>query len=363
MRIARADTILLEIPFELHGSGVGIMPTAWRTLDFMLVRLEDERGHVGWGEGFGYHLTRASKAVADRLILPALVGAEVEDVPAWNLRCQRAIHMFGRFGVTVFALSGVDMALWDLAAKREGAPLHALLGGAARRTVPLYASLVRFSDAAIVADMTARALGAGFDRIKLHEVGLTEIEAARRAAGPGVSVALDVNCGWSEAFVARHADRLAAVAPEWIEEPVFPPEDFAALARLRRGPFAIAAGENLTTARQCAEMLEAGAVDVFQPSVTKVGGVSEYLAAIDAAPEGVRLCPHSPYFGPGLHASLHVAAARPRIEALEWNFVEPEGWLTDWPARRSGPMLAVDDRPGLGFEPDGAVLSRWRVAT
>lgn len=361
MRIERAETMLLEIPFELHGSGVGIMPTAWRTLDFMLVRLEDDRGHVGWGEGFGYHLTAASRAVADRLILPTLVGAEVEDVPAWNLAAQRAVHMFGRFGVTVFALSGVDMALWDLAAKRRGEPLHALLGGAARREVPLYASLVRFSDAGIVSDMARRASGAGFDRIKLHETGLPEIEAAR-AAAPGASIALDVNCGWSEAFLAEHEARLAAVAPEWVEEPVFPPEDFGALARLRGGPFAIAAGENLCTARQCGEMLGAGAVDVFQPSVTKVGGVSEYVAALDAAPGGVRLCPHSPYFGPGLHASLHVAAARPRIEALEWNFVEPAGWLTDWPARREGPVLAVDDRPGLGFEPDEAALARWRTA-
>ena len=363
MRIKAAETLLVEIPFELRGTGVGIMPTAWRTLDFMLVRLVDDHGHVGWGEGFGYHVTRATKAVADRLILPTLVGSEVEDIPAWNLATQRAIHMFGRFGASIFALSGVDMALWDLAAKREGMPLHALLGGSVRREVPLYASLVRFSNPGIVADMVSRAMAAGLDRLKLHEVGLAEIEAARRAAGPRTSIALDVNCGWSEDFLARHEARLAAVYPEWIEEPVFPPEDLAALARLRGGPFAIAAGENLATARQCAEMLAAGAVDVFQPSVTKVGGVSEYLAALDAAPEGVRLCPHSPYFGPGLHASLHVAAARPRVEALEWNFVAPEAWLTDWPARRDGPRLRIDDRPGLGFEPHEAVLRRYEVMT
>ena len=88
--------------------------------------LEDELGNVGWGEGFGYSLIDATKSVIDRLILPTLVGQTIDDIPAWNLKTQRQLHMFGRYGVTIFAISGVDIALWDLKAKRAGKPLHAL---------------------------------------------------------------------------------------------------------------------------------------------------------------------------------------------------------------------------------------------
>ncbi len=111
MRIVKAETSIVEIPFELRGSGVGIMPTAWKGLEFTLVRLEDERGNAGWGEGFGYFTTDATKAVMDRLILPTLIGAAIDDIPAWNLRTQRQIHMFGRHGITIFAIGGVDTAL------------------------------------------------------------------------------------------------------------------------------------------------------------------------------------------------------------------------------------------------------------
>ena len=77
VKIVAAETCVVEIPFALRGSGVGIMPTAWRSLEFALVRLEDERGNVGWGEGFGYFTVDATKAIMDRLILPTLVGAKI----------------------------------------------------------------------------------------------------------------------------------------------------------------------------------------------------------------------------------------------------------------------------------------------
>jgi L-alanine-DL-glutamate epimerase-like enolase superfamily enzyme len=364
MRIVKAETSIIEIPFALKGTGVGIMPTAWKSLEFALVRLEDELGNVGWGEGFGYFTVDATKAIVDRLILPALVGTTVDTVAEWNLRTQRQIHMFGRFGITIFAISGVDIALWDLAAKRAGLPLCRLLSGAqVRDSVPFYASLVRYADERLVSEACAAALDAGFNDIKLHETRLPEIEAGRSALGPERKMCVDVNCGWSSEFVRENAEHLARLNLWWLEEPVFPPEDFEALRRLRRSPSPIAAGENYATARQCLAALDAEAVDILQPSITKVGGVSEYLKVIDAAAErGVTMMPHSPYFGPGLFASLHVAAARPSVGALEWNFVQPEAWLADIESRRSGSQVAVPQVPGIGFEPDPDVLRRYRRA-
>ena len=357
MRVVHAETSIVEIPFQLQGSGVGIMPTAWKSLEFALVRLEDELGNVGWGEGFGYFTVDATKAILDRLILPTLIGATIDDIPAWNLRTQRQIHMFGRHGISIFAISAVDIGLWDLAARRAGVPLYRLLATAPPRTaIPFYASLVRYGDPALVRGACQAAIAAGFDSIKLHEVGLPEIHAGRDALGPDRAMCVDVNCGWSVEFVARNAGALGDLNLSWLEEPIFPPEDYAALRSLRGKPAPIAAGENWTTARQFDDALAAQAVDIVQPSITKIGGVSEYVSAIDAAAlAGVRVMPHSPYFGPGFFASLHVAAARPAVAALEYNFVQPEAWLA--------PIdLAVPQTPGIGFEPDDEVMRRYRRA-
>ncbi|MCP8896198.1 mandelate racemase/muconate lactonizing enzyme family protein [Shinella daejeonensis] len=362
MKITAAEVILVEIPFALRGTGVGIMPTAWKTLEFALVRVEDELGNIGWGEGFGYSLIDATKSVIDRLILPSLVGAEIDDIPAWNARTQRQLHMFGRYGVTIFAISGVDIALWDLAAKRAGKPLHQLLatGGDVRRQIPFYASLVRYAEEQLVVDASIEVLDAGFRRIKLHEITLPAIRASRRTVGNGIDICVDVNCAWSVDFVEANRKELDALQLTWLEEPIYPPEDFTALAGLRGKGLNIAAGENWCTSFQVEEALKAGAVDYLQPSMTKIGGISEYLKIVDIAEShGSTLMPHSPYFGPGFYASLQVAAARPAIAVLEYNFVRPDAWLADVEGLRDGELITVPDRPGIGFEPDPDVIRKY----
>lgn len=362
MKIVKAEVSIVEIPFQLRGTGVGIMPTAWKSLEFALIRLEDELGNVGWGEGFGYFTVDATKAIIDRLILPSLIGATIDDIPAWNRQMQRSIHMFGRYGITIFAIGGVDIALWDLAAKRAGKPLYQLLGEGDRKQIPFYASMVRYGTEEL-ATMTCReVIAAGFNSIKLHEIDLDIIEACRRVAGPDKNICVDVNCAWSKEFVEQHRERLAALNLTWLEEPVYPPEDFATLSGLR-GSLPIAAGENWTTAFQFAQAFQAGAVDIVQPSVTKVGGISEFLAIIDLAGKaGSSLMPHSPYFGPGFFASLHLAAANPSVQALEYNFVQPDAWLADVEGLRSGDLIRVPQVAGLGFEPDVDVMNKYRRA-
>lgn len=361
MKIVDAECLLVEIPFKLRGSGVGIMPTAWRTLEFALVRLVDEAGNIGWGEGFGYSTIDATKAIIDRLIFPTLVGQTVTDIPAWNRKTQRQLHMFGRYGVTIFAISGVDMALWDLAAKRAGVPLHRLLSQSpGRSTIPFYASLVRYADRDLAVASCKEVLDAGFTSIKLHEIDIGHVAACREAIGRSPDLCTDVNCAWSVDFVEDNRAALDRIGLAWLEEPVYPPEDFAALARLRGKGLRIGAGENWCTTVQFDQALAGGAVDLLQPSITKVGGVSEFLAVLDRAETfGTRVMPHSPYFGPGFFASLQVAAARPTIAALEYNFVQPEAWLADVEGLRNGGVFAVPQKPGLGFEPDPEVMRRY----
>lgn len=383
MIVRSVSTQILDIPFHDGGKGVGITPTTWNRLEILLVRLEDERGNVGWGEGFGYFVVDATRAVVERLIAPSLRGERIEDIPAWNRTMQQKLHLFGRYGITLFALSAVDTALWDLAAKRAGLPLHRLLSArragaerpaelaagaaAAPRSVPLYASLVRYADAPLVVEVAERAAAEGYRSIKLHEIDLPEIRACHLAltangastvSAPSISV--DVNCNWDQQRAERMTHALSELGIRWLEEPIFPPEGMAALAQLR-GRLPIAAGENWCTSEQFAAALAAGAIDLAQPSLTKVGGVSEFLAVADlCAAAGVPLMPHTPYFGPGFFASLQLAAALPEVVELEYLYVDAEALPAPLPQWEPGRSMRPSEAPGIGFEPDPDVLRRFR---
>src|SRR5690606_24039832 len=154
------------------GRGEGLTPTPWRALEILLVRVVDTDGNVGWGEAFGYFTVEASQALIRRMIGPATVGQDIEDSAGWNAQMQRRLALFGRYGVTLFALSGVDMALWDLAARRKNLPLHSLLGQQSRDSIPFYASLVRYGDDKVAAQISRNAVADGFAELKLHEITL-----------------------------------------------------------------------------------------------------------------------------------------------------------------------------------------------
>jgi L-alanine-DL-glutamate epimerase-like enolase superfamily enzyme len=151
----------------------------------------------------------------------------------------------------------------------------------------------------------------------------------------------------------------------FIEEPVWPPEDFATLAEVRaKGGLSIAAGENACTVHQFRQMMTAGAVSHAQPSVIKVGGITEYLKVVTLADElGVRLAPHSPYFGPGLLATLQLLSLRDDASFVEVFYMQRAACL--WRGRidvDANGDVEVPQGPGLGLEPDTAVMEQYRVS-
>jgi L-alanine-DL-glutamate epimerase-like enolase superfamily enzyme len=363
MRITEAEVIRLSIPFSDGGRGEGLFHRRWRCLDFVLLRLRTDSGLVGWGEAFSYFCGKAVKALTRSAVVPQLIGRDPRDPEPILADLRQALHITGRYGITMFCISAADIALWDLAAKAEGVSLAERIGTRRRADVPAYASLVRYADDKLIAEKTAEAVGQGFRTIKLHEIELGHIRTGREAAGAAAAVTVDVNCNWSLRQTLDWAPELAALDLLWVEEPIFPPEDFDGLARIRRETgLRVATGENACTEYQFAEMLRAGAADFIQPSVTKIGGVSETLATRRRArAAGVRVAQHSPYFGPGYLATLQLLAAAEEEELVEYLYIDREADIfRDLPVPIGG-RVAIPDGPGLGLDPDMKQLERYSI--
>ncbi|MBM3593211.1 MAG: mandelate racemase/muconate lactonizing enzyme family protein [Alphaproteobacteria bacterium] len=327
---------------------------ALKTMDTLLVKVETEQGIHGWGEGFGFTLVDTTRDAVDRLIAPACIGQDARDIGAINRMLHKRFHNFGRNGPVTFGISAIDIALWDIAGKIAGKPLHALLGGAARKKLRAYASLLRYGNPEDVARNAAEAVRRGYRDIKLHEIDLRCIRAARAAMPPDIPLMLDINCAWDEeADAVEFCEAVKNLGIAWVEEPIWPPEDYAAMARVRAAsPCAIAAGENAANPEDFCQMIERGAAGILQPSVTKLGGLTALLQVAELAQgAGLRVVPHCPYFGPGLLASLHFLAAQEAAEPLEIYFADLENPPFGQHLAPQDGQIAVPEGPGLGLEP------------
>jgi len=362
MKITRVESIVLNLPMVIEGATPMLGGRARTSIDMLLVRVETDAGITGWGEAFGHRIFHATRAAIDTVLGPLCVGRDPSQILALNDELQRTLHGIGRNGPMIYALSGLDIALWDIAGKVAGLPLYRLLGGGARADLPAYASLLRYGAADAVAQHTAQALARGYRYIKVHEITLPEIKAARDVAGPGVPIMVDTNCPWTVAEAIEMAHRLAPLDLHWLEEPVWPPENLAGLAEVRaRGGISTAAGENYGTVWEFRRAFEAGAVTYAQPSVTKIGGVTEMRRVMTLADTfGVQVVPHSAYFGPGLLASIHCIAAMPKeslVERFYCDFAENPLGDAIHPVRG---RIAVPQGPGLGVDPDPRLLETLR---
>ncbi|MDH2350516.1 mandelate racemase/muconate lactonizing enzyme family protein [Bradyrhizobium sp. SSUT112] len=358
-KIVSLKTFPVRIPFADGGSGTGGTPSRWHTLDMVLIRVEDEAGIVGWGDAFAYFCLDAVKAAVDHMIAPFVTNAVIDDIAAWNLDVQKRLHLFGRYGITLFALSGVDIALWDLKAKRCGLPLWRLLGANAPAQRQAYASLVRYGDSRLVAEQCERALELGYRHIKLHEIDPVVIKHARDVIGPDVSLMVDANCAWSMQETAALRDMFRSCDVLWVEEPVFPPDDYRSMAEIEKLGLAVGTGENASTAFDFRRIIEA--VTYPQPSMTKAGGVSEFSQILEACKRADKIAmPHTPYFGPGYFATLAMLPLIPPGTLIEYLFVEPEAWVATTPQPLKGLVGASNDL-GIAFEPDLNVIARYAV--
>lgn len=369
MIIAGIETVPLRIPFKAGSTSVAALfsgsdkksPVA----DSLLVKVTTDTGVEGWGEAFGYRAVTSAKLAVDELIAPLCIGRDATRIEPLMLELQKKLHVFGRGGALTYGLSAVDIALWDIAGKAANAPVCQLLGGGVT-DMPCYASLDRYSDPALVRAVVRRQIDAGFQALKLHEIDLMAIRAAREEAGPDVELINDVSCSWTLTEARAVGQELKPVNLKFLEEPLWPPENFDGLAELRRtSAIPIGAGENVSTLMEFERMLAARAVDYVQPSPAKMGGISELRKVFPlAAMHNVPVMTHSFYDGPGLLAAVHATAALGTVDSMiEWRWFDLEATIYGDALTPNRGRIQVPRTPGLGIEPDPDVIRTYRRET
>ena len=346
-----------------------------------LVEVSTDEGVTGWGECFGPgNVALANKAIVEKVIRPLVSGADPLDRDVLWHRCYNLMRDHGQKGMPLQALSGVDIALWDIAGKVAGLPIHKLVGGAHRTSVPVYGygMMLRREEpaslAARFADEAAEIKAMGFVATKM-KVGLGPrddirlAEAVRRGVGDEFDFMVDANHCYTthDAFHVGHA--LEELGAYWFEEPVAP-EDLDGYRELRRGlKVNIAGGEAEFSRWGWRALLESRSLDIAQPELCGLGGISEYLRVL-------ALC-HS-HFTPVVNhvwgsavavaANLQLLAAmpplpgglHPREPLLEFDTTENrfrdqllrEPLDIQAQVAASGGHVAIPHGPGLGIDPD-----------
>jgi L-alanine-DL-glutamate epimerase-like enolase superfamily enzyme len=341
---------------------------SWKATTLVLVEARSEAGL----RGLGYTYCAAAAAAVVRETLAEVVHGHPADDPrgAWE-RMVAATRNMGRPGIAACAISAVDIALWDLLAKREGRPLFQILGPR-RRAAPIYGSggFTSYSQAELV-DQLAGWVAQGIPRVKMKigtdrgtrpQVDLARVRAAREAIGEAAELFVDANGAYTVKQAVDLAERFRAEAGvTYFEEPVSS-DHLDALGFVRRhSRLDVAAGEYGYDPWYFRDMLAAGAIDILQADASRCLGVTGWLKAAELA--YAFATPLSAHTVPAVHA--HLGCAAQQISHIEYfhTHARIERMLFEGAVDPVRGELAPDpDRPGLGLEPKRAELERHRVA-
>jgi D-galactarolactone cycloisomerase len=333
-----------------------------------LVLVRTDVGETGIGAAYSH--PDLVKLIIEQHLAPHLVGEDPARVEELWRRMANLTLWYGRKGVAISALGGVDIALWDLRGKQLGQPLWRLLGGH-NSQVPAYASGLFWADDVATLEEEARQhRRRGFHRVKMrlgrsYAYDMAALDAVLKGVGHDGTVLVDGSHRYSVDQAARISGELATRPVLWFEEP-FAPDDLDSYAslRARTTAVALAAGENEFGQQGFRELMRGPLVDIVQPDACRTGGITEVLRiASRAQAQGLRVAPHTWSDAVALTANAHVVASIENGLTVE---VDQTGNPAIDELLRGGLQIAeghleLGDRPGLGIELDEDVLERLRV--
>ena len=383
MRIAKIEATWLRAPIppdRQHVSDFGRMTS----FDTTLVRVETDDGLVGHGEAKAAVGSQAKcaalVALIERDLGPMLIGEDAGQISRiWDIcyngsRAHFAIdrgHSFpimGRRGLTVAALGGIDIALWDIAGKALDVPVHRLLGGKRKDRFPAYASGGWKPTAEIGAELQSFIDRGDFKAVKMR-VGsqdgtvrhsIERVHAARDALGPDIGIMCDAHGTWTVAEAKRFANGVADAEIMWFEEPVTG-DDKRGMAEVRAmTDIPIAAGESEFTRFDFRDLIEVRAADILQPDLAIAGGITEAMRIESlAAAWGLGFAPHLWTGALGFAAGLHTLAASTAGFIVEYslghNPLLHDLVVEDFPVIAGD--VEIPDRPGLGVTINDAFVA------
>ena len=325
----------------------------------VVVVVTDSDGASGVGEAWwGIAATPKARAAApivaviDDLLAPRVLGRDADHIERLWYELWDWGYRYADQGIFAMGLSGLDLALWDLKARRLEVPVAALLGGPIADAIPAYASFPPLRDPELLVGETERALAAGFEAVKLHELDPALTALLRDRFGAELGIMVDVNGHFDPIEAIDHGRRLAELDVIWFEEPVRPMRDRRAIARVGAAIGCdLAGGENEHTTLDFVDLLATGALTYLQPEITKIGGLTpaRRIAALAEA-SNVALAPHNFRLGPALYSSIHWGFTSPATRWFEVPWV-PRGvsfsYPVELPALSEG-RIALPDGPGWG---------------
>ncbi len=326
-----------------------------------LIAVYTDEGVTGWGSAFTNDILVQG---ALRVLEPLLIGENALEPERVSEKLNANTFWMGRGGSITHAISGIDIALWDILGKATGQPVGRLLGGRYRERVLPYASLLMEEPGRLSEHLHA-IRAEGFHAFKIgwgpfgrrsNAMDVQIVRAAREAVGSDALLMVDAGASdafWGQGYkwALETAEMLVDYGVEWFEEPL-PPDNLSDYVLLRSNAhLPIAGGEVLTRRQSFMPWIQQGAFDIVQPDVTKVGGISEERRiAWMAYDHGIRFVPHGWNTALGLAADLHLASASPNTELVEYLTGSPfidDIVETPWKLDADG-MLHVPSAPGLG---------------
>jgi L-alanine-DL-glutamate epimerase-like enolase superfamily enzyme len=370
MKITRVEPIHLRLP-DVNERCDGSQET-------LVVKVHTDAGLTGLGEVDSSSLV--AKAIIEaplshkicRGLAECVVGQDPVEVDRLLHRMYEGSIFFGRQGAVIQAMSGIEIALWDLFGKATERPIYQLLGGGFRKKFRAYASIL-FGDTPAETERIGRQLaGQGYRAVKFgwgpmgqsEESDIAHVRAARQGIGPDVELMVDAGLCWDTATAIRRAQQFEPFRLTWLEEPLHP-DNVQGYARLSaRSPVRIAAGEEICDIKEFQQMMDVGGIDVAQVDVTRVGGLARSKRIGWDSYERHRLCVnHSYKTGINLAASIHFLAALPNTHYLE--YCVEQGDLRKHLTKQTFPVVdgdvVVPEDPGLGIDLNEAIVSKYRV--